>query len=86
MLANGVEEYVTYNLVPANARNKLSQEEMGKILDFIYSNGREAFDGCLLAIYRIRNNMFHGLKELDSLNGQLELFKTMNRVLEEIIG
>ena len=40
--------------------------------------------GALLCIYRIRNNLLHGLKELSELNGQIGLFKSMNNVLENI--
>ena len=38
--------------------------------------------GCLLSVYRIRNNMMHGLKSIEGLNNQLEIFKAANKVLE----
>lgn len=40
--------------------------------------------GCLLVIYRIRNNLMHGLKMVEELNNQLKLFKAVNGVLESI--
>ena len=40
--------------------------------------------GCLLVIYRIRNNLMHGLKCIEQLNDQLELFQTVNGVLESL--
>ena len=40
--------------------------------------------GCLLAIYRIRNNLMHGLKMVEQLNDQFELFQAVNDVLESI--
>ena len=32
----------------------------------------------------IRNNLLHGLKIISELNGQIELFKAINLVLENI--
>lgn len=40
--------------------------------------------GCLLCVYRIRNNLMHGLKDVETLNNQLEIFKAANGVLEEL--
>ena len=40
--------------------------------------------GCLLCIYRIRCNMMHGLKEVETLNSQLAIFKAANGVLEDL--
>lgn len=40
--------------------------------------------GCLLVIYRIRNNLMHGLKCIEQLNDQLKLFEAVNGVLETL--
>ena len=40
--------------------------------------------GCLMSIYRIRCNMMHGLKIVEQLDDQYELFKAVNGVLESI--
>ncbi len=40
--------------------------------------------GCLLCVYRIRNNMMHGLKDVEGLNNQFEIFKAASKVLEEL--
>ena len=40
--------------------------------------------GCLLVIYRIRNNLMHGLKCIEQLNDQFELFQAVNGVLESL--
>jgi len=53
---------------------------------FISSKGQGSFAGALVAIYRIRNNMFHGSKVLKELDRQNELFKAANKVLEEIFN
>lgn len=79
--ANGIEEYVEYILVPDNAC-RMNPRHAEDVKRFIETDGQKSLAGGLIAIYRIRNNMFHGLKELQSLDGQIELFKAMNKVLE----
>lgn len=64
----------------------LNSEQIEKIKRFLQSNGQEDVIGGLFAIYRIRNNMFHGLKEHQMLNTQKELFDAVNNVLESILG
>lgn len=64
----------------------LNSEQIEKIKRFLQSNGQEDVIGGLFAIYRIRNNMFHGLKEYQMLNTQKELFDAVNNVLESILG
>ena len=79
-----IETYTNYNLIPQNAHRP--KAKYIKIMrDFI--NLDELVNsywicGALLCIYRIRNNLLHGLKELSELNGQIGLFKSMNKVLE----
>lgn len=63
----------------------LNPERIEKIKNFLQSNGREDIVGGLFAIYRIRNNMFHGLKEWQMLDSQVELFNAVNKVLESIL-
>ena len=46
--------------------------------------GDDLRQGCLLVIFRIRNNLMHGLKCIEQLNDQLELFKAVNGVLESL--
>lgn len=81
-----IETYTNYNLIPQNAHRPKSKYI--KIMrDFINLDELVNSDwicGALLCIYRIRNNLLHGLKELSELNGQIGLFKSMNKVLENI--
>lgn len=56
------------------------------VKDFINSNGEGNLDGGLIAIYRIRNNMFHGLKDWTQLDEQIELFASINKIIEEILN
>jgi len=79
------EELVGYIVEPEKAKRKMPAEKRTKMGQFLASDGQESLAGCLIAIYRIRNNMFHGLKRLESLNSQIELFRAMNGVLEELI-
>ncbi|MCL2061156.1 MAG: hypothetical protein FWH03_00820 [Firmicutes bacterium] len=88
--AQTVEQYVSEYLYPTvDQRARISATErktyIGIVIDFINSNGEKSFDGALLAIWRIRNNMFHGLKWHGVLDSQVGLFKAMCSVLEEVI-
>ena len=64
----------------------LNEARIEKIKRFLQSNGQEDVIDGLFAIYRIRNNMFHGLKDYQMLNEQKELFDAVNNVLESILG
>lgn len=63
----------------------LNSERIEKINKFLQSDGKTNIVGGLFAIYRIRNNMFHGLKEYQMLDGQKELFNAVNNVLESVL-
>ena len=63
----------------------LTSEQKELVVSFMNSEGMNNAAGGLLAMYRIRNNMFHGLKEWSDLDSQIELFASMNKVLEEIL-
>ena len=75
--------YIDYNLIPNGARRP-SASDIKTIKDFVEFKGENLLAGALLAIYRIRNNLLHGLKELSELEDQLDLFKSINKVLENI--
>ena len=80
LLTCNIEQYV---------RTKLSlghgAQHKEEIIRFIDSMGESYLTGGLLAIYRIRNNMFHGLKDYRDLDNQLELFCCINRVLKKLV-
>lgn len=75
------EQYIARKL----RQQGLKSERIEKIKNFLQSNGREDIVGGLFAIYRIRNNMFHGEKDYQMLDGQKELFDAVNNVLESIL-
>ena len=75
--------YVKSSLHPDRARSS-SQEDMQAMYQFLEQNGSDVLYGCFLVIYRIRNNLMHGLKSLQELDGQIELFRAANDVLESL--
>ena len=76
--------YVSQGLHPTGS-NKSSKENKLYMEKFINNdNNQNNIIGCLLVIGRIRNNMMHGLKDISELNGQLELFQSINGVLEDL--
>ena len=87
---NSIDDYVSNKLYPTgDNRARISRAErttyITQVFNFINSNGNDFFDGGLLAIWRIRNNMFHGLKGHSVLEEQIDLFKAMCDVLEAVI-
>ena len=53
--------------------------------EFLQNVGRkENYFGAILLIWQIRNNMFHGSKYHPWLDNQIELFKAMNELLQEV--
>lgn len=78
-----IPEYVETGLYPGNARQ--NQEEDRLLMEkFMEQSEDDLRCGCLLVIYRIRNNLMHGLKCIEQLNDQLELFQAVNGVLESV--
>jgi len=78
-----ISEYVETGLYPGNARQ--NQEEDRRLMEkFMEQKEDDLRCGCLLVIYRIRNNLMHGLKCIEQLNDQLELFQAVNGVLESL--
>ncbi|MCL2847848.1 MAG: hypothetical protein FWE13_03760 [Firmicutes bacterium] len=88
-LGLNVEDYVKKNLYPEKYAIVTEHEKstiLPQVIEFINNGGTVAAKHyvAILAIFRIRNNMFHGLKWIHRLNNQVRLFETMNAVLEEI--
>ena len=73
-----VDEYVDYGLSLGRGLSPIEKED---VKNFMLSDGKECLAGGLLAIYRIRNNMFHGLKDWIELERQKELFAKLNEFL-----
>lgn len=74
------------NYVGTKLRTKgLNSAKIEKIKTFLQSEGQQSIEGGLFILYRIRNNMFHGLKEWQMLDSQTELFNAVNKALERIL-
>lgn len=78
-----ISDYVATGLHPGNAR-KSDEEDNAMMREFMEQKGTDLNSGCLLVIYRIRNNLMHGMKMVEELNGQFERFQAVNGVLESI--
>ena len=76
-------DYVEISLHPPQAR--LSRTEDREVMrQFIEQTGDDQTRGCLLVLWRIRNNLMHGVKLIEELDGQYKLFCTATAVLESI--
>ena len=78
-------DYAKDSLHPGNARMS-REDDVNLMRMFLEQRGENLVCGCLLVIYRIRNNMMHGLKLPSQLDEQIELFRAANGVLESIGG
>ncbi len=76
-------DYVRDSLHPGNSRAS-TEDDMQIMRQFLAQEGDDLLCGCLLVIYRIRNNLMHGIKLLEELDGQIELFRAANDVLDNI--
>lgn len=77
-----VDDYINSHLSQGRGMKKL---EKIYVKEFIDTDGERNLVGGLIAIYRIRNNMFHGLKDWTCLGGQLKLFEGINEFLTQAI-
>ena len=75
-------DYIISNLYSDS--RKPSEDEINVIEAFLKQEDDNTSYGCLLSIFRIRNNMMHGLKLVENLNEQIDIFKTANEILESI--
>ena len=53
--------------------------------EFILGNSDDAHD-CLICVYRIRNNLLHGEKEIFSLRSQKDLIQSASDILSVMTG
>lgn len=79
-----VDYYVQHKLIPDKAHD-IPEADKKAIKDFMALQGGNVLAGAMLAIYRIRNNLLHGLKIISELKDQLKLFKSMNAILKSIL-
>lgn len=78
-----IDEYIDKYLHPDGSINS-GKAMRTDIKDFINNEGENINRGCLTLIYRIRNNLLHGLKGEYELNSQYKMFLSINKVLETL--
>ena len=59
-------------------------EDEIKYIETFLKQEENSIRGCLLCLYRIRNNLMHGLKNVEDLNTQLDIFKAANDILQSL--
>ena len=82
-----LEKYISHNLYPKDdERARISdfeiKNELPMVKSFFQNPSKDNWVGVLFAIKRIRNNMFHGLKD----EYFLDFFKSINDILEYLIN
>lgn len=79
---NPTEEYLVGVLLSAHRQHSTRDREnirtVQLVLDGSYTDVNNVVYALLFVAYRIRNNLFHGEKQLHTLNLQRELFETVN--------
>ncbi len=76
------ENYIREKLY--STKNNYVNNEVIEVLTKDPSN-ESLITGVLLIIYRLRNNMFHGLKDCYTINRQFKLFQSVNDFLNEMV-
>lgn len=91
-IRNRAVDFLT-NINDCTIRDKLySEKNNGNstqrklILDFLSNKSDNQFAGCMLFIERIRNNLFHGLKDIYSFNNQSEIFISINSLFKYLVN
>lgn len=69
-----------------NEHNKSGIEYVEKLLQGNSISKEEELIGCLIIIYCLRNNLFHGKKWQHQIQGQYDNFTRANKLLMELIG
>lgn len=75
-----------YDQLPNEKKKEKYKKVMTQIsylIDFL-TKDEVNICGCLFAMYRIRNNLMHGIKAAYHFSNQLDIFRSMNDVLESI--
>lgn len=60
-------------------KGDISEEELNDLIENQSLKNKYLF--LMLMVGRVRNNMFHGIKQISDLNNQKELFEICNRLL-----
>lgn len=82
-----IEKYISHKLYPKDDKRAIINdfqryEEIPIVKNFFKKQSIDNLIGAIFAIKRIRNNMFHGLKD----EYFLDFFKSINNILEYLIN
>src|SRR5690606_30171271 len=61
------------------------KERLIEILEKEQPSDNDKLFACFIIIYRYRNNLFHGSKNIARLEGQIEIFEKSNQFLQEFL-
>lgn len=77
---------ITRNIIKATLFD--NSNEYHTEIEYVLKNkcdGTKLLIGTILIILRLRNNMFHGIKDCLNINNQLQLFISANIILNKLI-
>ena len=70
-----------------SAENRGKAEDVQAVLDFLDGFSKQLnFTGCLLYIQRIRNNLFHGLKDIYTLDRQRKMINAISELIYYLLN
>jgi len=85
LLAEANQESVRNRFFTRKA-NERQDQQVDIIIGFLNEADGDELFGCLLCVYRIRNNMFHGNKDVYKLDMQKNMFEKVNELLMYILS
>jgi hypothetical protein len=68
--------------------NLRSRDRESLVRDVLLGENNQDKDvalACLIVVFRYRNNLFHGIKEINELGSQSELFERSSRLLAQVL-
>lgn len=86
---NQTKETITPKIIHESLYSKNFKCYYTQVDDIIcnnITNNEELLLGSLLIIFRLRNNLFHGLKDCYSINNQIHIFKNCNCFLDFLLN
>lgn len=82
----GKKEWNNWNSYQLKMKKIWEEQDEIKKQQLNKSSLKEYLKICLFIVYRLRNNLFHGIKQLSDLGDQNDLFNVANRFLSLVIA
>lgn len=80
------KEWNKWNSYQKKMKKTWEEQDEIKKQQLIKPSLKEYLKICLFIVYRLRNNLFHGIKQLSDLTFQNDLFNVANRFLSVVIA